>query len=183
MEVCTAFQKMIQDLNAILGIPANAEIVDKENPKSGILLQLLGILGHVVPGKPEQFIHHIAVVMELTAVVQPASLIAESGCKVRFSSSGFSINTYIQAIGNKIERQDLLYRFIIVLPPVSSFQVLNPGILFHQLTEFDVGCVLLVQCFDVLRRYHLTKQLLRRKVAELRVIQELLPAECSCCQF
>jgi hypothetical protein len=63
MEVCTAFQKMIQDLNAILGIPANAEIVDKENPKSGIVLQLLGILGHVVPGKPEQFIHHIAVVM------------------------------------------------------------------------------------------------------------------------
>ena len=89
--------------------------------------------------------------MELTAIVQPASLIAKRGCEVGFPGSGFTINTYIKAIGDEVKCQDLLYCLVIVLPPIPCFQVLNPGILFHQSAELEVGCVLIVHGFDVLR--------------------------------
>ncbi len=82
MEVSTTLQQMVKDLDTVLGIPANAEIIYKEDSEFGIILQLLRVFGHVLPGQAKKLIHHIAVVAKLTAVIHAAGFVAQGRCEI-----------------------------------------------------------------------------------------------------
>ena len=92
MEIGAGFQQMVKDLDSVLRIPANAEIINEEDTKPGVVFQLLRIFGHVLPGQAKELVHHIAVVAKLAAIIQAAGLVAKSRSKIGFPGAGFSID-------------------------------------------------------------------------------------------
>ena len=78
---------MVEDLDSVLRIPANAEIINKEDTEPGVVSQLLRVFGHVLPGQAKELVHHIAVVAKLAAVIQVAGLVAKSRSKIGFPGS------------------------------------------------------------------------------------------------
>jgi hypothetical protein len=87
MEIGAGFQQMVKDLDSVLRIPANAEIINEEDTKPGVVFQLLRIFGHVLPGQAKELVHHIAVVAKLAAIIQAAGLVAKSRSKIGFPGS------------------------------------------------------------------------------------------------
>ena len=104
MEIGVALQQMVQDLDSVLGIPANAKIVNEEDPESGIVLQLFNVFGHVLSGQAKELVHHIAVVTELAAVIQAAGFVTQGRSEVRLSGAGFPVDPNVQPRSNETER-------------------------------------------------------------------------------
>lgn len=173
--------QVVQDLNSILGIPANGKVINKQQLKPSIVLQPFPVSFQAVPlAEDQQLIQQIAVINIHAAVVHTAGLPAEGGHEIGFSSSGDAVDTHIQTILGESEGTQLLNHILVVTPGAAGYQLLHLCVLVNESAEPQVGYVTPVHAFDILRLNHFPEELLRRIIAQLRTAQDLRQA--LCCQ-
>ena len=111
-KVIPKFEEMVQDLDPFFRIPADGEVINKQQMDPCIVSDSLTIFAQVfLPVENNPFVQQVAIVYKLAAVITPACFYTTGRQEVGLARAGDSISPHILPVLSKVEFQDLVQQW------------------------------------------------------------------------
>ena len=118
---------MVQDLDPFLRVSTDSEVINEQQLDPCIISNSLAVFVQIyLPVGDDQFVHQIAIVYKLAAVITPACLYTTGRQEIGLACAGDSLDSHILPVLSEMELQDLFNSGIIIDATIAGFQPQPP---------------------------------------------------------